>query len=185
MQNPGKVKGIAYMEGLIMPAYPIDDPEAFRAVKPSVIGMYERNKSGAGTDDVIVQNLFIEKTLPGHTFRKYRQFEMDQYREPFKDPANRKPLLKWPQLIPIEGVPASTQNVITNVNKWLLQKDFPTIHCYGEPGDVNSIDDVQWLADRLKNHETAYVGVGLHFIQEDHPKELGRAISDWYRRHFK
>ncbi|MDJ0719309.1 MAG: haloalkane dehalogenase [Prochloraceae cyanobacterium] len=184
-QNRSQVRGIAYMEGLIMPAYPINDPEAFRKVKPSVIGMYERNKSAAGEDDVLVQNLFIEKTLPGHTFRKFRQYEMDRYREPFKNPDDRLPLLQWPKLIPINGKPESTHKAISAINEWLLKKEFPTLHCYGEPGDVNSVDDVQWLATRLKNHETAYVGVGLHFIQEDRPKELGRALADWYRRNLK
>ena len=31
---------------------------------------------------------------------------------------------------------------------------------------------------------TAYVGVVLHFVQEDQPVATGRAIADWYRRHF-
>ena len=113
---------------------------------------------------------------------RHREGTPDQYREPFKNPADRQPLLQWPKLIPINGKPESTHNVITAINEWLLEKEFPTLHCYGEPGDVNSLDDIAWLAARLKNHQTAYVGVGLHFIQEDHPKELGRAISDWYRR---
>ena len=36
----------------------------------------------------------------------------------------------------------------------------------------------------MKNIETAFVGVGLHFVQEDQPAAVGRAIADWYRRHF-
>jgi hypothetical protein len=35
----------------------------------------------------------------------------------------------------------------------------------------------------MKNHEATYVGIGLHFIQEDQPEAAGRAIADWYRRH--
>jgi haloalkane dehalogenase len=27
-----------------------------------------------------------------------------------------------------------------------------------------------------------YIGEGLHFVQEDQPYAIGRAISDWYRR---
>ena len=181
-RHPENVKGIAMMETLIMPAYPINDPEDFRKHKPSVLAMYERNKSGAGYDDVVVQNLFIEMTLPGHTLRRLRQAEMIEYRAPFRNPKKRKPLLMWPKLIPIKGEPKETHDVITAVNEWLPTKKIPTLHLYGEPGDVNSYDDVMWLAERLPHHQTQYIGPALHFVQEDHPKIIGRTISDWYRR---
>jgi len=181
-QHPDNVKGVAMMETLIMPAYPINDPEAFRKVKPSVLAMYERNKSGAGYDDVVVQNYFVEMTLPGHTLRRLRQAEMNHYREAFKNPEHRTPLLQWPVLIPINGEPKETHDVITAINEWLPTKTIPTLHLYGEPGDVNSVDDVMWLAERLPHHQTQYIGPALHFVQEDEPKIIGRTIADWYRR---
>lgn len=53
---------------------------------------------------------------------------------------------------------------------------------YGHPGEVTNEYDVRWRAENLKNHETAFVGTSLHFIQEDHPEAVWRAIADWYRR---
>ena len=41
---------------------------------------------------------------------------------------------------------------------------------------------VDWWAARAKNMETAYIGAGLHYVQEDQPYAIGRAIADWYRR---
>ena len=35
---------------------------------------------------------------------------------------------------------------------------------------------------RISYIETVYIGAGLHFVQEDQPYAIGRAISDWYRR---
>jgi len=151
-------------------------------VKPSVLAMYERNKSGAGYDDVVVQNYFVEMTLPGHTLRRLRQAEMNHYRKAFMNPEHRTPLLQWPVLIPINGEPKETHDVITAINEWLPTKTIPTLHLYGEPGDVNSVDDVMWLAERLSNHQTQFVGQSLHFIQEDEPKIIGKTIADWYRR---
>jgi haloalkane dehalogenase len=52
---------------------------------------------------------------------------------------------------------------------------------YGKPGEVSEEYDIMWRAQYLKNHETAFVGVCLHFIQEDQPEATGRAIADWYR----
>jgi haloalkane dehalogenase len=34
----------------------------------------------------------------------------------------------------------------------------------------------------ISNLETAFVGEGLHFIQEDQPDAIGRAVADWLRR---
>lgn len=36
--------------------------------------------------------------------------------------------------------------------------------------------------ERLPHHQTQYIGPALHFVQEDHPKIIGRTIADWYRR---
>jgi len=41
---------------------------------------------------------------------------------------------------------------------------------------------VDWWAERAKNIETAFIGAGFHYVQEDQPYAIGRAISDWYRR---
>ncbi len=37
-------------------------------------------------------------------------------------------------------------------------------------------------AGKIEHLEAAYIGQGLHFIQEDQPDAIGRAISDWMRR---
>jgi len=37
---------------------------------------------------------------------------------------------------------------------------------------------VQWSNDNLKNLKTVNVGPGLHYIQEDHPHEIGESLSD-------
>jgi haloalkane dehalogenase len=34
----------------------------------------------------------------------------------------------------------------------------------------------------LKSVETAWVGHGIHFLQEDNPEAIGRAVAEWLRR---
>jgi len=41
---------------------------------------------------------------------------------------------------------------------------------------------VAWRAQRIKNHESAFAGIGNHFLQEDQPEHIGHAMGDWYRR---
>jgi haloalkane dehalogenase len=40
---------------------------------------------------------------------------------------------------------------------------------------------VSWYVQNIRRLETAFVGQDLHFIQEDNPDAIGRAISDWMR----
>lgn len=40
------------------------------------------------------------------------------------------------------------------------------------------------MTEEFPNLETHFLGVGYHFVQEDHPHRIGRAITDWYRRNF-
>ena len=42
--------------------------------------------------------------------------------------------------------------------------------------------DVAWRAQRIKNHESTFAGIGNHFLQEDQPEHIGHAMGDWYRR---
>jgi len=41
---------------------------------------------------------------------------------------------------------------------------------------------VVWYVDRISHLETNFVGQGFHYLQEDHPDAIGRAIVDWMRR---
>ena len=90
----------------------------------------------------------------------------------------------FPQVVPIEGKPADTQDVYTKNNEWLLSKEkTPTLLIWFRPGMVILPEQVQWLADRVKNHESVYGGIAIHFVQEDEPDAIGFAIADWHRRH--
>ncbi|MCU7927708.1 MAG: hypothetical protein KZQ97_14865 [Candidatus Thiodiazotropha sp. (ex Dulcina madagascariensis)] len=60
----------------------------------------------------------------------------------------------------------------------MLHLDLPVLLLYASPGAV-----VPWYENRIKRLETVYVGPGLHFIQEDQPDAIGRALKDWLRRH--
>ena len=50
---------------------------------------------------LVNQNMFVEGILPGAIVRDLSEEEMDVYREPFLDPAHRKPVWRWPNELPI------------------------------------------------------------------------------------
>ena len=182
--NPDKVRGIAMMEALCAPFYPIlSSKEALkRKGKAGAVHHYQLYKSDAAHDLAIKQNLFIEQVMQLHTFRELSQREMDAYREPFRKEEDRKPLFMWAREVGLDGDRPIADAAMKKYNKWLLETNIPVLDVYGFPGEVSEEYDVLWRTERLKNHETAFVGPCLHFIQEDQPDATGRAIAEWYRR---
>ena len=97
--NPESVKGIAYMEAIVMPMSWDDWPE-------SATGIFQGFRSPKGEELVLERNMFVEAVLPSSVMRDLSDEEMNAYRAPFDTPENRQPTLNWPRQIPIEGEPA-------------------------------------------------------------------------------
>ncbi len=55
----------------------------------------------------------------------------------------------------------------------------PKLLCYAEPGILIPQAMVEWREANLPHLKAVNVGAGTHYIQEDHPQEIGRAISQW------
>ena len=68
------------------------------------------------------------------------------------------------------------------IDAWLLETNTPILFLYASRGALNPPKLAEWWAQRAKNIETVFVGAGLHFVQEDQPYAIGRAIADWNRR---
>lgn len=132
---------------------------------------------------IIEGNIFIEQMLPGFVNRTLGEEAMTEYRAQFLNKEDRAPTLQWPRELPIEGVPEDTTAMMEGVSKFMQSTRMPTLFLYAEPGVVGPPKLADWYATHLKNNETAYVGQGFHFIQEVHPDAIGRAVSDWMRRH--
>lgn len=185
-KNSNRVKGIVMMEALVAPFYPIlDTKEAVkRRGKAGAIHHYRLYKSDEGHHLVYDENLFIEETMQIHTYRELSQREMYAYRKPFREIDDRLPIYMWAREVGLDGDQPYNDQAMKDYNEWMLKTDTKFLDIYGSPGEVTEEYDVRWRVEHLKNIDTAYVGVVLHFVQEDQPVATGRAIADWYRRHF-
>ena len=95
MRNESNVKGIAFMEALLMPIPSLDPfPQEMRGVFTAF------RTPEVGWDMIVNQNMFIEQLVPGMVVRKLTDAEMDAIREPFTDPSTHLPLWRWPNEIP-------------------------------------------------------------------------------------
>lgn len=180
-RNPGNVKGVVFMEAIIPPAY----PRASLAEMGDSAAMFRAFRDPeTGREMLIEDNMFVEEVLPGAVLRSLTEEEMAAYRAPFEDKAARFPIYVWPNELPIAGEPRRNVEVIEKIGAWLETSDMPKLLLYARPGAIVSPDAAQWMVEHYNNLQAQFVGYGIHFIQEDEPEAIGRAISDWYRRMF-
>jgi haloalkane dehalogenase len=167
------VKGIAYMEAIVRPLAWEEWPEPIRK-------LFQGFRSPAGEAMILERNLFVERVLPGSVLRALTEEEMAVYRRPFAEPgAARRPTLTWPREIPLDGEPADVAAIVQAYAEWLATSDVPKLFVDAEPGAI-LIGAQREFCRRWPNQAEVTVK-GSHFIQEDSPGELGRALADWYR----
>ena len=179
--NEDNVRAIAFMEAGIPPAFPAPSYEAMGEQMGELFS--KLRTPGIGEDMVLQKNFFVETILPQMgVMRSLTEEEMAVYRAPFPTPASRKPTLQWPREIPIAGEPKNTTEVVLANGKWLYATELPKLYFYADPGVLNPLPVSEYVKANTKNIETVLVGPGLHYLQEDHPHEIGTALSDWLNR---
>ena len=167
------VKGLAYMEAIVQPLTWVQWPEASRRV-------FQGFRSDNGESMILEKNVFVERVLPGSIKRDLSEEEMAEYRRPFSEPGeDRRPTLTWPREIPIEGEPADVTEIVGSYAAWLRESPVPKLLINAEPGAILVGEQREFC--RTWPNQTEVTVPGIHFIQEDSPDEIGRAIAEWFR----
>ena len=171
-RNPDRVRGIAFMEGIVGPVPSWDD------FPPPVRPVFEGFRSPAGEEMVLQKNIFVEQVLPGAIMRTLSDDEMAEYRRPFLEPGeSRRPTLTWPRQIPIAGEPADVHEIVAAYAAWLPQTEFPKLFVNADPGALIRGGARDFV--RSWRNLTEVTVPGVHFIQEDSPDEIGVVLRDW------
>ena len=172
-QNPKPVKGIIYMEAIVKPVAWQDWPENARKV-------FQGFRSERGEEMVLEKNIFVERVLPSSVLRGLTEDEMAVYRAPFTTPGeDRRPTLSWPRQLPIEGEPASVVAIVDDYGRWLAESPIPKLFINAEPGSILTGAARDFCRNWPNQKEITVKG--SHFIQEDSPHEIGRAVADFAR----
>lgn len=168
------VLGIAYMEAIVRPMAWDEWPEAIQK-------LFQGFRSDAGEAMILEKNVFVEKVLPGSVLRGLSDEEMAVYRRPFEQPGeDRRPTLTWPRQIPLGGEPADVVAIVQAYADWLkASADLPKLFINADPGAI--LTGAQRDFCRAWPNQTEVTVAGSHFIQEDSPHEIGKAVADWYR----
>lgn len=172
-RHPEQVAGIAYMEAIVRP-WTWEDwlwPEGGRAI-------FQAFRSDAGEELILENNAFVELVLPAGVVRDLSEEEMAEYRRPFTDPGeDRRPTLMWPRQQPLDGQPEEVVEIVEDYAEWMTQSETPKLFISGDPGLVLAGAPREFC--RGWPNQTEVSVPGLHYLQEDSPDLIGRALSRW------
>jgi len=173
-RHPERVRALVYMEALVRPVTWADWPEAARKI-------FQAMRSPAGEELVLQKNVFVERILPASVLRGLTEAEMAVYRKPYLEGGeSRRPTLTWPREIPIEGEPADVVDVVNHYARFLSESPLPKLFVNAEPGSILTGAQREFCRTWPSQEEISVKG--SHFIQEDSPHEIGRAIAAFLAR---
>jgi len=176
MNHPEKIRAMAWMEGLVR-------PWRWTHIRwPYRIGFALLRMPITREAMIYGLNAFLKIIMPRLILRKLSPEEWRQYKHPFRKISARKPMLVWPREIPINGKPARTHRIISAYSTWLQHTYIPKMMIYATPGAIINQEALAWCRRRINNLETASVGEGLHYLQEDHPLTIAQILSDWIQK---
>jgi len=172
-RHPDRIRAIVYMEAIVRPVTWDEWPESAR-------GIFQAMRSPAGEEIVLQKNVFVERILPASVLRGLTEEEMAVYRRLYLELGeSRRPTLTWPREIPLDGEPADVVEIVDRYAKWLATCDVPKLFINADPGSI-LVGAQREFCRAWPNQEEVTVR-GIHFIQEDSPDEIGKAIANFLK----
>ena len=170
-RHPGAVRGIAYLETLVGPV----SSSGPNAPDPGFFGPLRTDR---GEAMVLTDNDFVERVLPAGTARHLTEAEMDAYRVPYvRAGEDRRPTLTWAREIPIDGDPADVHDTVVANATFMAGSPVPKLFINGEPGAL--LTGPLRAGCRSWPNQQEVTVAGVHFLPEDSPDEIGRALTAW------
>lgn len=170
-RHPEAIKGIAYMEAFLKPWKSAEMSEG-------ALQFFNGMRGPGGEEAILQNNMFVEQVLIGGLGDNLDDADKRAYRQAYLSQGDsRLPTLKWPREVPIDGQPANTAAILEAYSNWLLTTEFPKLLISATPGAI-LVDERLQFARSLPNQTEVNVA-GNHYIQEQAPAEVGRAIRAW------
>ena len=167
-RHEDNIVGIAFMEAVTKPLRWEDANLAERI-------LFKRFRDDEKGHKMIAENNFFINSFLFKlgTKRKLTEVEKEYYSAPYPTVESRKPIEVWPKEIPFDGETEVNYAAISSYAQWLEASAVPKLLLHANPGMILKKDEVARIKRGYKALETVYVGKGKHYIQEDHPHEIG------------
>lgn len=176
-RHPEQVRGLAFFESIVKPM-------AWDELSPPARKRVETFRTPAGEELVLDQDLFVRQAFTGGVLTPVS--DLEPYLAPFPTRESRRPILAWARQMPVGGEPAELVARIEAYDAWLASSATTPkllLTFEGSPTLLITPAMAQWCAENIAALETVHGGEAGHHAQEDRPKEIATAISDWADRH--
>ncbi|MEM7082949.1 MAG: haloalkane dehalogenase [Pseudomonadota bacterium] len=179
-RNSHNVRAVAMLEHAAPPMLPMDSLEALG--DPELVENFHAFRDPVmGPKLLMEDNIMVEGVIPGAIMRELGEQEMTAYRAPFPTEKSRLPAYRFTNEIPVAGEPARNVAFMGEVNEWITTSSQPKLVLYADPGMIVSPTTAEFLAGYYSNVKIQPIGAGIHFVQEDQPEAIGKALSEWIR----
>ncbi|MEM7709380.1 MAG: haloalkane dehalogenase [Pseudomonadota bacterium] len=162
----GNVKGIAFMEANVPPAIPVAE---FEDLGPETGAQFRYIHSEDGGTAMLEENFFIEHNFRGKIVRNLTDREMRVWRDYYPTAASRRSALDMARDTPMGVNEGFAFDNIKAYGEWMTETDLPMLMCWCKPGIIINEEVHDWLVAHVSDIESHYLGIGLHYVQEDHP----------------
>jgi haloalkane dehalogenase len=165
-----QIQGIAYMEAMVWPRHWSDLP-------PERVETFKWFRTPEGEKEALDKNIFVEQMLFDRgIIRELSETEKDVYRHATNRPGGTKlPSIIMPNDIPFDGDPAENHELVKFYADWLVETEMPKLF-------INA-DEGHGLAGAARDHartfknQTEVMVHGRHYMQEDVPDDVGKAVA--------
>jgi haloalkane dehalogenase len=178
-RHPTRVRGLAVFETFLRPmswsTWPPAGAELFRAMRTPDVG----------EKLVLDENQFLARSFQNGVKRGLTDEERNVYYASYPDRASRRPLLQWPREIPIDGVPADVNAVVTAYDAWLAtSREVPKLLlAFDAATPLGTPVIVDWARSTFAALDIVGLGAAGHHAPEDLPHEIGAALATWMDQH--
>lgn len=171
-RHPDNVAGIAFMESVLKPMdlADADIPTRF---------LFNRMRDPKKGDRMNMDKaFFIKRLMPMMTSAKISKEAKAAYAKPYPTRESRKPVAVWPREIPLSGEPPHMVKEIGDNFEWFKTAPIPKLLLHAKPGVIfeKLVDEIE---TDVKNLTSVSIGKGKHYVQEDQPEAIGKALDQW------
>ena len=180
MRRPEQVRGMVLMESFtVNGAIPADLVGAPSPWAETIGPLCMRFVDPAEGPTLVLEQDGFNDTVQTMTKRVLSDDEMAGYRSAYPTPESRRAQLAWvSQILAPEDMILGNLTEFERHAAFLLRAPFPKLLLHASEGMIND-GNVTWYRDNVPALDIVRVGEGYHYLQEDQPDALGRAIAEW------
>lgn len=173
MSHPENVNAIVCMESMLL-------PDTWENMDSESATFMKRSREDP---KFLYQSTVEHESLTGMiqalSARQLSEQELAAYAMPFQTKQQRETLLPLWVDFPISGSPPVPHKIQVSYLEKLTHSKHPKLVLTISDPLVGHKRQLAWVKAKLPNLTIENVGQGKHFMQEDQPKKIGKAISDW------